>query len=407
MSLMSAENHNNGTAAGAAPETAPKAALQTAPGVRAIDTDDDGVPALQFNDAELIVPRDDEQLPLQRLEPWLREHLEGAEGELSLAQFRGGRANLTYLLRFGAREYVLRRPPLGPIAQGAHDMGREHRVLSRLWRSFELAPRCYLHCTDEDLIGAQFQIMERREGQVIRRQMPANYANDPRRLQGIADMLVDVLVALHSVDREQADLAGLGHAPGFVERQLEGWAKRWYAATDEENPDMDRLVQWLRAHLPSSNHVALLHNDFKLDNVLLDACNPCRAVAILDWDMCTSGDPMMDLGYLMNQWVESGDDREDIDMSSLPSHIPGFPDRAYAISRYAAATGVDVAAIDWYHCFAAMKFAAVVQQIYIRFARGQTLDQRFAGYGERARANVRKGLKVAGLAPSTTLPSGT
>jgi aminoglycoside phosphotransferase (APT) family kinase protein len=373
----------------------------------ATDTDSDGVPAPQFNDPELIVPRDDEQLSLERLEPWLREHLEGAEGELSLAQFRGGRANLTYLLRFGASEYVLRRPPLGPIAQGAHDMGREHRVLSRLWRHFELAPRCYLHCTDETVIGAQFQIMERREGQVIRRKIPATYASDPQCLRGIADMLIDVLVALHSVDREQADLASLGHAPGFVERQLEGWAKRWYAATDEDNSDMDRLLQWLRAHLPTSAHVALLHNDFKLDNVLLDAGNPCRAVAILDWDMCTSGDPMMDLGYLMNQWVETGDDREDIAMSTLPSHIAGFPDRAYAIERYASATGIDVAAIDWYHSFAAMKFAAVVQQIYIRFARGQTLDSRFAGYGERARANIRKGLKVAGLTPTTSPPSGT
>jgi len=373
---------------------------------RGKDTDSDGVPAPGFDDPELIVPRVDEQLPLQRLEPWLREHLEGAEGELSLAQFRGGRANLTYLLRFDAREYVLRRPPLGPITQGSHDMGREHRVLSRLWRHFDLAPRCYLHCTDEALIGAQFQIMERREGQVIRREIPPEYARDAQCLRGIADMLVDALVALHKVDREQADLASLGHPEGFVGRQLEGWTKRWYAATDEDNPHMNRLVHWLRAHLPTSHRVVLVHNDFKLDNLLLAADDPRRAVAILDWDMCTSGDPMMDLGYLMNQWVETNDDHEAIEMSSTPSHIPGFPDRAYAIGRYAAATGVDVSAIDWYHAFAAMKFAAVVQQIYIRFARGQTRDQRFAGYGERARAYIRKGLKVAGL-ETRSPPTGT
>lgn len=359
--------------------------------------DNDGVPAPGFDDPELIIPRDDETLPLERLEPWLREHLEGAEGALSTAQFRGGRANLTYLLRFGSREYVLRRPPLGPIAPGAHDMGREHRVLSRLWRQFDLAPRCYLHCTDDGLIGAQFQIMERREGQVIRRSMPAQYAADPQRLQGIANMLVDVLIALHRVDREKADLAALGRPEGFVERQLEGWAKRWYAACDEDYPHMDRLIEWLRAKLPVSEHVALLHNDFKLDNVLLDPADPTRAVAILDWDMCTSGDPMMDVGYLMNQWVEASDDAQDIEMSSLPSHVPGFPNRAHAIERYASATGIDVSAIDWYHAFAAMKFAAVVQQIYIRFARGQTRDQRFAGYGERARDYIRKGLRIAGL----------
>lgn len=365
--------------------------------VRSTDTDRDGVAAPGFDDPELIVPRDDEQLELARLEPWLREHLDGAHGPLRVAQFRGGRANLTYLLRFGEREYVLRRPPLGPIPAGAHDMGREHRVLSRLWRCFALAPRCYLHCTDAALIGAPFQIMERRRGQVIRREMPAAYAADPVCLRGIADMLVDVLVALHAVDRAAAGLADLGHPDGFVQRQLEGWARRFYAAAHEDNASMDRLVAWLREHLPQSRHVALLHNDYKLDNLLLDVDDPRRAVAILDWDMCTSGDPLMDLGYLLNQWVESGDPHEWIVMSSLPSHTPGFPPRAHAIERYAAATGIDVAQVGWYHAFAAMKFAAVVQQIFIRYHRGQTRDGRFAAYDERAKVYIRKGLQVAGL----------
>jgi aminoglycoside phosphotransferase (APT) family kinase protein len=365
--------------------------------VRSTDTDRDGIPAPGFDDPELIVPRDDEQLELARLEPWLREHLEGAEGALRVAQFRGGRANLTYLLCFGAREFVLRRPPLGPIPAGAHDMGREHRVLSRLWRHFPLAPRCYLHCTDPDLIGAPFQVMERRRGQVIRREMPAACAADAECLSGIADMLIDVLVALHAVDREAAGLADLGHPDGFVQRQLEGWAKRFYAAAHEDNPSMDRLVGWLTERLPRSRHVALLHNDYKLDNLLLDSADPRRAVAILDWDMCTSGDPLMDLGYLLNQWVEPGDPQAWIAMSSLPSHTPGFPSRAHAIARYAAATGIDMAQVDWYHAFAAMKFAAVVQQIFIRYHRGQTRDGRFAAYDERAKVYIRKGLQVAGI----------
>ena len=366
-----------------------------------MDTDSDGIPAPGFDDPELIVPRADEQLPLDRLEPWLREHLEGAEGPLALAQFRGGRANLTYLLRFGgdggAREFVLRRPPLGPVAPGAHDMAREHRVLSRLWRVFPLAPRCFLYCDDDALIGAPFQVMERRRGQLIRREMPAPYAADPACLTGIADMLIDALVALHRVDRAAAGLTDLGRPDGFVGRQVEGWAKRWYAAAHERNPDMDRLVGWLRDNLPRSREVALLHNDYKLDNVLLDAADPTRAVAILDWDMCTSGDPLMDLGYLLNQWVEPGDPRDWIAMTSLPSHTPGFPGRAHAVARYAAATGIDVSRVDWYHAFAAMKFAAVVQQIFIRFHRGQTLDSRFAQYDRRARVYIHKGLQIAGL----------
>jgi aminoglycoside phosphotransferase (APT) family kinase protein len=225
-----------------------------------VDTDSDGIPAAGFDDPELIVPRADEQLPLDRLEPWLREHLEGAEGPLSLAQFRGGRANLTYLLRFGkgaaAGEFVLRRPPLGPVAPGAHDMAREHRVLSRLWRVFALAPRCHLYCDDESLIGAPFQIMERRRGQIIRREMPAPYATDRPVLVGIADMLIDALVALHSVDRVAAGLADLGRPQGFVARQVEGWAKRWYAAAHEANPDMDRLVAWLAQRLQAGQRAS-------------------------------------------------------------------------------------------------------------------------------------------------------
>ncbi len=364
--------------------------------VRSTDTDRDGEPAPGFDDPELIVPRPDEQLDLARLEPWLREHLPGAQGPLELAQFRGGRANLTYLLRFSGGEFVLRRPPLGPIPPGAHDMGREHRVLSRLWRHFPLAPRCYLHCTDTTLIGAEFQVMERRQGRVIRREMPQRFARDAQVLAGIADMLVDVLVSLHAVDRAACDLAELGHPDGFVLRQLEGWARRWYAAAHEDNPGMDALVAWLRTHLPDSQHVALLHNDYKLDNLLLDPADPRRAVAILDWDMCTSGDPLMDLGYLLNQWVQEDDPAEWIAMTSLPSHTPGFPGRAHAVQRYAQATGIDVTAVDWYHAFAAMKFAAVVQQIFIRYHRGQTQDRRFAAYDDRAKVYIRKGLQVAG-----------
>jgi aminoglycoside phosphotransferase (APT) family kinase protein len=276
-------------------------------------------------------------------------------------------------------------------------MGREHRVLSRLWRRFPLAPRCFAYCEDASLIGAPFQIMERRRGQVIRREMPATFAADPGCLSGIANMLVDVLVSLHEVDRAAADLGDLGHPEGFVQRQLEGWAKRWYAAAHEPNPDMDRLVAWLRDTLPRSQRACLLHNDYKLDNLLLDESDPCRAVAILDWDMCTSGDPLMDVGYLLNQWVEADDDPEFIAMSSLPSHVRGFPDRAHAVARYARATGVDLSQAGWYHAFAAMKFAAVVQQIYIRFRRGQTQDRRFAGYGQRAVVYIRKGLQVAGI----------
>ena len=348
------------------------------------------------SDPELIALRADERLDPRRLAPYLRARLPEAEGPLAIAQFGGGHANLTYLLRFGAREYVLRRPPLGPVAPSAHDMRREFRVLSRLHRHFPLAPASYLYCDDEDVIGAPFQVMERRHGTVIRKQIPERY-DDPALRHRIGFMVVDTLAAFHRLDRETVGLADLGRPEGFVGRQLEGWARRWAAARHEDNPEMDRLIAWLRDHPPPPGPVALVHNDYKLDNMLVECDDPARPVAILDWDMCTSGDALMDLGYLLNQWVEADDDPAWIEFSSMPTAEPGFPARTEAIQRYALRTGFDVEGIDWYFALAAMKFAVVIQQIFIRYRRGQTRDERFAHFDERARAGIAKACRIAGL----------
>ena len=349
-----------------------------------------------LSDPELIPTRDDERLDTTRLAPWLRKRLEGAEGPLEVAQFGGGHANLTYLLRFGAHEYVLRRPPLGPVAPSAHDMRREFRVLSKLHRHFPLAPASYLYCDDEDLIGAPFQVMERRDGIVIRRRVPDLF-DDSRLKTRIGHMVVDALSDLHRLDREAVGLGRLGRPEGFVDRQIDGWAKRWIAARHEDNPDMDRLIAWLRERRPPPGPVALIHNDYKLDNILVDGDDPARPVAILDWDMCTSGDPLADLGYLLNQWVEADDDPKWIEAASMPTAEPGFPRRADAIQRYAERTGFDVESIDWYFALATMKFAVVIQQIFVRYMRGQTRDERFARYDERAREGIAKACRVAGL----------
>lgn len=353
--------------------------------------------AVAVRDPELIPQRPDEVLETRRLEPYLHEKLQLPEGAMQVAQFGGGHANLTYLLAFPGLELVLRRPPLGPVAPGSHDMGREHRVLSRLCSHFELAPRSLVYCDDEDIIGAPFQIMERRHGQVIRREVPPVYRHDAALLMRIGFMMVDVLAALHGVDREAAGLSDLGRPEGFVARQLAGWSKRWSAAAHESNPHMALLQRWLHEHLPGSSAVTLLHNDFKLDNILVDRDDPARPVAVLDWDMCTSGDPLTDLGYLLNLWVESGEPQAWIETTAMPSFTPGFPSRAQVIERYAALTGRDVRAIGWYQAFAAMKLAVIIQQIFIRYHRGQTRDTRFAHYDERARVFVRKGCHMAGL----------
>lgn len=338
--------------------------------------------------AELIDERPDERLDTARLEPYLRAHLPAAEGPLSVRQFGGGKANLTYLIRFGANEFVLRRPPLGPIPPGAHDMRREHRVLSVLHRRFPLAPRSLLLCEDESVIGAVFIVEERRHGFVIRDDIAPEFADRPELNRRIGFALVDALADLHRVLPAEVGLDDLGRPEGYVERQLSGWVRRWHTAQGGEEAEraaaeMQPVLDWLGAHLPSSGATALLHNDYRLDNCLLDTIDPARIVGVLDWDMCTQGDPLADLGYVLNYWVEPGDDLQWRDIAAMPTWRDGFPSRAVAIERYAARTGFDVAAIGWHQVFAAFKLAVIIQQIYIRFVRGQTQDRRFEFYWRR------------------------
>ena len=355
--------------------------------------------------AELIAERPDERLDVTRLEPYLREHLPGAEGSLSVAQFHGGKANLTYCLQFGdvaaSREFVLRRPPLGPIPPGAHDMRREHRVLSALSRRYKLAPCSLLLCEDESIIGSVFIVEERRVGFVIRDDLPAEFAGRPALNRDIGFALVDALAELHSVDPGAIGLADLGRVEGYLERQLSGWKRRWEASLggpeeDESRASMAPVLDWLDRTLPRERAGALLHNDYRLDNCLLDTADPANIVAVLDWDMCTRGDPLADLGYLLNYWVEPDDDPAWRAIASMPTWRDGFPSRAEAVERYAIRTGSDVGDILWYQVFAAFKLAVIIQQIYIRYVRGQTQDQRFASYATRVLGLARKAQKLIG-----------
>jgi len=210
-------------------------------------------------------------------------------------------------------------------------------------------------------------------------------------------MMVDVLVRLHAVDRDAAGLTDLGHPEGFVARQLKGWSDRWRAAAHEDNADMVRLIAWLERRLPTTRYVAILHNDFKLDNMIVDAQDPAIPVAVLDWDMCTSGDALMDLGYLLNQWVEADDDPDWIAWAAMPTWQTGFARREDVIERYCNRSGFDVDDVQWYYAFSVMKFAVIIQQIYIRYRRGQTKDERFAHYDQRAASFVSKGCRIADI----------
>lgn len=351
---------------------------------------------------ELIEVRPDEQFDQTSLWRWLQGRLPGAEGELTVRQFSGGKANLTYLLRFGPGsnfpqgiEYVLRRPPLGSVAPGSHDMGREFEVLSQLWRVFPYAARAQLFCPDISIIGAPFFIMDRKEGLVVRQHIPPQWGGGKDSVinRRISEVIIDTLVEFHAVNPVHAGLADLGRPEGFLTRQVQGWTKRWAKAKHEENPTAEKLSRWLRETIPTSPAPTLLHNDWRLDNMALDPSDPSRCAAIYDWDMATRGDPLADLGTLLAVWYGPGEMTPAL--NPMPTETPGFMSRAEAIRRYGERSGRDVSQAGWYMVFGTFKMAVILQQIYIRWLRGQTEDQRFSSLGEGAKwlfdlANTRK-----------------
>ncbi len=343
--------------------------------------------------SDTIEIRPGEALETERLEPYLRERLPGVAGEFSVRQFGGGHANLTYAVRFGEREYVLRRPPYGPLPKGGHDMQREYRVLSKLYATFPLAPRAFVLCTDHGVIGADFVVMERRHGIVIRRDLPDAFANDVAARRALSENFIDTLAALHSVDYERAGLADLGRPAGYLERQVSGWTERWDAAHTPDQPDARDLVARLREVMPQSGAPGIVHNDFKLDNTIVDEADPTRLIAVLDWDMCTIGDPLTDLGNVLGLWLEPGDP-PGFGSSVMPTDAPGFYTRAELVARYATRTGRDCSRAAWYHAFSVFRYAVIAQQIYARFVRGQTGDERFANFAPYVRQLVVNGMAL-------------
>ncbi|MDX2166688.1 MAG: phosphotransferase family protein [Deltaproteobacteria bacterium] len=331
---------------------------------------------------ETIPIRADEDFDHARLAEYLRGRLPGADGAPRIVQFGGGHANLTYLLTYGAQEFVLRRPPLGPVAPGAHDMGREYRVLSVLYAAYPLAPRAFLFCDDPAVLGAPFFVMERRRGTVVRQQIPPEFGGgaDTTANRRMSEALIDALADLHQVEPQRVGLQALGRPEGFLRRQVDGWAQRYERARTGELPLVAVLVDWLRAEMPASPPATLLHNDWRLDNIMLASDDPGRCVAVFDWDMCTLGDPLADLGTLLAAWRQAGEDVGAMTAGTMPSHVPGFLTRAEAVARYAARRGIDAATVPYYYVFGLFKVAVVLQQIYHRYHVGQTRDARFAHF---------------------------
>ena len=303
---------------------------------------------------------------------------------MTALQFPNGAANLTYLLRFDDTELVLRRPPFGVVAPGAHDMKREHRVLSKLWRIFDRAPRAYLFCDDHGVIGSDFVVMERRHGVVARDGVPAAMAHHADVARRMAFALVDAMAELHLLDPADADLADLGRPDGFAGRQVEGWKTRWeLVRPDDGPPEMDELPARLAASLPAPTRASFVHNDLKLDNCQFDPHDPDRVQSIFDWDMTTLGEPLVDLGTLLNYWPDPADPVDAGRVSHTGLLTMGLPSRQEITEHYAARTGLDVSSAGWYEAFAQWKTGVVVQQLHNRWLRGESTDPRMATIADR------------------------
>lgn len=354
--------------------------------------------------------RPGEELNLEALRAYLDKHLLGGQGELVLEQFPGGHSNLTYLLKSssleGSGEAVLRRAPMGPVAPKAHDMVREYHLLERIHPVFPPAPRPVLLCEDASVLGAPFFLMERRHGVVARTAMPPEYAQIPDAPRRMSEALVDTLAQLHGIDIAAAGLDTLGKPQGFNRRQVEGWAGRWTRAETDPTPNAPAVMAWLLANVPEESAHTLVHNDFKLDNLMLAAHDPSQVVALLDWEMTAIGDPLVDLGLTLCYWTQRGFPQSR--RITVGEGYPGFFSREEFLARYAEKSGRGLSDllgnIGWYEVLGVFKLAVIVQQIYARFHAGQTSDPRFAVLGDQAQALMKEAARQI-AAQQTPSPS--
>ncbi len=333
---------------------------------------------------ETIAVRHGESFDLPNIEQYLREHIAGLDtGTLQVRQFPSGASNLTYLLQVGGWEGVLRRPPFGPVPPKAHDMERESGLLKKVYTVFSLAPRPYVFCNDTSIMDVPFYVMERKRGFVLNDAFPPDVTPSEELGRGISLTTVDTLVQIHGIDWQAAGLSSLGHPEGFLERQVKGWIERYTRAKTDEIPQVESLTRWLVNNIPQSPAPTLIHNDFKLNNMLFSLEDITKATAVLDWEMATIGDPLFDLAVSLCYWIQP-DDSEDM-RAVLPTvtTTPGFLTREQFIEAYARKSGRDISSMQFYMAFAYFKLAVILQQIYARWKHGQTQDARFEAFKTR------------------------
>jgi aminoglycoside phosphotransferase (APT) family kinase protein len=359
----------------------------------------DSIQRNNFQDGSTTV-RPGEELDWTKLESYLCRHLPDASGPLTVQQFPSGHSNLTYfisLAKIGTGEpleLVLRRPPFGSKVKSAHDMGREYRVLSRLTlHSVYPAPRPMLYCDDASIVGAPFYLMERLRGIILRRNLPPGLEINPDTARKLDESFITGLVRLHTLDYNTIGLGDLGKPEGYMERQVNGWIDRYHKSKTHELPEVEQVAGWLKGHLPQPCPATLIHNDYKFDNMILDSTDITRIKGLLDWEMCTIGDPLSDLGTALGYWVDPHDPPEFQAIHWGPTMLEGSLTRKQLVQRYAEQTGRDVSRMVFYYVFALFKTAVVVQQIYYRYHHGLTNDQRFATLMDVANVLLNKAIQ--------------
>jgi len=312
------------------------------------------------------------------IEAFLKGSIPGLSGELAISQFPSGYSNLTYLLAVGKREFVLRRPPFGTKAKTAHDMSREYKILKALQPVFPYCPEPLAYSEDPSIIGSPFYVMERLRGIILRRDLPPGLSFTSQQARKLCENLVDIQIDLHSIDYREVGLENFGKPKGYVERQVKGWTGRYRTARTGDAPDFEPVMSWLIENRPpDTDRPGIVHNDYKFDNCVLDENDPTRIIGILDWEMATIGDPLMDLGNSLAYWVQQ-DDPPEIQISrTMPTHLEGALTRDEMAERYAEMSGRDILNLNFYLCFGLFRLAVIAQQIYYRYYHGETKDERF------------------------------
>jgi aminoglycoside phosphotransferase (APT) family kinase protein len=333
---------------------------------------------------DLTPVREEDRFDVERMHQWLRPFI-NVDAVPEVLQFRSGASNLTYLLQYPDRELVLRKPPVGTKAASAHDMKREFLIQSRLQPVYPLVPSMVALCDDQSVMGSDFYVMERVVGDIFRRDVPEGVK--PSDVSVMADSLISGLVKLHAVDA--SILAELNKGPGYVQRQVEGWSKRYRNALTDDVPNGEKVMAWLDANRPADVASCVIHGDWRIDNVVFDL-EQARIVGVLDWELATVGDPLMDLGSSLAYWVDRDDEPAFASLRRQPSHLPGMPTREEFVQRYLQLSGRRCDDFTFYEVFGLFRLAVIIQQIWARYRAGQTTNPAFAGFGEACNTLINR-----------------